>query len=387
MDRARVTVGAPRQVIPGPGLPPQIRVGRSNNNLDVVRHEGRLFLAWRTAPTHFASADASLPVVASDDAGHSWSFEHLVQAWRDVREPRLVSWRGRLLLYWFTAGRSGVRFEPDRIWVSERRPGATASAPGTWSEPMAISPPDCVVWRVRPVGDRLAMTLYRGAGALFTAHPVPLTVEWWGSDDGLAWAPFDATRPVVHDGGSETDFIELPDGRVVAVVRKEGPEAGWGADIGCSPRPGEGQLAAWRVRADPRKFDSPLLFLDRGRPFLVTRRQVAFGGRFDLAVPPLSWLAPPRRTKADQLAYWLTPKRTAVYAIDPDALTATWLVDLPSAGDTAFAGEVVADAADPDNGVHLIFNYSSPTNRGWWPWVVGQLNPTHIDAVEVTIAP
>ena len=63
----------------------------------------------------------------------------------------------------------------------------------------------------------------------------------------------------------------------------------------------------------------------------------------------------------------------------PDALTATWLADLPSAGDTAFAGAVPTT----DGRGHLVFNYSSPPARRWWPWVVGQLRPTHIYVVEV----
>jgi hypothetical protein len=265
-----------------------------------------------------------------------------------------------------------LAFEPDRIHVSVR------DAAGAWSEPLAISPPDCVVWRVRPVGDRLAMTVYRGAGSLFTAHPSPLTVELWASDDGLAWSPFDPARPVVHHGGTETDFVELADGSLLAVVRKEGPTGGWGADI-C--RSVDGDLTRWRCRPDPRKFDSPYVFLAGDQPVLVTRRQRAFGGRFDHG---WSRLSAATRTKLDQLLYWLTPKRTAVYAIDPDELTATWLIDLPSAGDTAFASSVPLD----DRGERrLLYNYSSPIERGWWPWLVGQLRPTHIYAGELVVSP
>lgn len=393
-----VHVGPARPVVPGPGLPAGLRVGRSNNNLDATWHDGRLFLAWRTAPSHFASADAALHVVVSDDGGRTWAHDRTVTAGRDVREPRLVAWRGRLLLYWFTAGTSGTRFEPDRIWVSER--GAGGDGPGSWSAPVAVSPPDCVVWRVRPValagGDRLVMSLYRNACSLFTARPVPLDVELWASDDGVAWAPLDPDRPVVHAGGSETEILPLDDGRLLAVVRKEGPEGGWGSDVAVSAPPAAGvgaptpaELTEWALRGDLRKTDSPLLFADRGRPFLVTRRQVAFGGRYDVvgALPGGPWLPDGARTRLDQLAYWLTPKRTALYAVDPDALALTWCADLPSAGDTAFAAEVPASPDDGarTGGAHVVFNYSSPTGRGWWPWLAGQLNPTHVYALDLTI--
>ena len=79
----------------------------------------------------------------SDDEGGTWALDRTVALERDVREPRFVSWQGRLLLYWFTAGTRVTKFQPDVIWVSER------SADGTWDEPLAISPPDCVVWRGR----------------------------------------------------------------------------------------------------------------------------------------------------------------------------------------------------------------------------------------------
>lgn len=360
-------ISPPRAVVPGPGLPADLALGRSNNNLDVARHEGRLWLATRTAPTHYASADARLLVLVSDDEGRTWSLDQTISMGRDVREPRLVPWQGRLLLYWFSAGTSGVRFQPDRIWVSERTDAG-------WTEPVAVSPPDCVVWRVRPVDGRLLMSLYRGAGALYTAHPVPLTVELWASDDGLAWAPADPDQPVVHRGGAEAEILELPDGRLLGVVRKEGPEGGWGSDVATAPA---GRPTAWTGRHDPRKFDSPYLFLDDGRPHLVARRQVAFGGRYDLG---LRWLPDGLRTKVDMAAYALTPKRTAIFRIDPDARTAEHLADLPSAGDTAFAASVPT----ADGRGHLVFNYSSPVRRRWWPWMLGQLRPTHIYCVEVS---
>lgn len=364
-------IGPPRPVAPGPGLPPGLTLGRSNNNLDVVRHDGRLWLGLRTAPTHYASASARLEVLVSDDEGVTWALDRTIAMGRDVREPRFVSWQGRLLLYWFTAGTSGTRFQPDVIWVSER------SVDGGWDEPEAISPPDCVVWRVRPVDDQLCMTLYRGAGSLFTARPVPLSVELWTSADGRAWRPVDPVHPEVHAGGAEADFIQLPDGRVTAVVRKEGPEGGWGSDIALAPH---FDRSTWVTRHDPRKFDSPFLFLDDGVPYLIARRQVAFGGRYDLG---LRFLSDRLRTRVDQLVYWLTPKRTGLYRIDPEGLTATWLADLPSAGDTAFAGAV--PTADGEG--HLVFNYSSPVRRGWWPWFVGQLRPTHVYSVELRLGP
>ncbi len=56
-----------------------------------------------------------------------------------------------------------------------------------------------------------------------------------------------------------------------------------------------------------------------------------------------------------QGAYWETPKRCALWQVDPDALEVTHLLDLPSAGDTCFPEAL---ALDPQN--YLVFNYTSP---------------------------
>ena len=48
-------LGEPVQVVPGDGLPAEVIEQPANNNLGVVEHDGRTFLAWRTAPSHFAS--------------------------------------------------------------------------------------------------------------------------------------------------------------------------------------------------------------------------------------------------------------------------------------------------------------------------------------------
>ena len=377
--RPSLRYGAPRPVIPGPGLPDDAVVEASNDDLNATRHDGTLYLAWRTAPSRFASPRARIQVLASDDGGHTWRLDYSVVAKRDLRWPRLVSWRGELLLSWSTGGSKGRAFEPDRIWVTQRR------GPDGWCEPRAISPPGCATWRVRPLGDRLAMTVSRGAATSTTPHPVPLSVELWGSDDGWSWGPFDPAHPVVHRGGAEAEVLPLPDGRVLSVIRKEGPEGGWGSDVGISPAD---DPTHWVCRPDPRKFDSPWLFLDAGRPVLIARRTTGFGGwydavgtvedRLDVEVP----IDPHLRTRIDQGLDRVTPKRTSVHLVDPDTLEVDPVGDLPSAGDAACATTVPTD-----DGAHLCFMSSSAPRPGSWPWRVGQLRPTPISVVELRFHP
>lgn len=363
---------------------------RSNNNLDVALHDGKLFLAFRSAPTHFASPRTRIYVMASSDGGRTWSYEATFARGRDLREPRLLSWRGRLILYFFQAGKSPFSFSPERIYATER------SSAREWSEPRSISDEGYVVWRTKVLRDptevadrsrrsrrpsgtpRPFMLRYRGGGEIYTiAGGTPhLRVELLTSDDGFEWRPLDESRPVVLEGGgSEADFTFDADGALWAVVRNEaGDEGGWGSKICWAP---PGSPAAWECIDDRRKFDSPLVFEHSGEVYLIARRNLApwAGGAFDLgwrALPrPLQWLA-------YEVAFWITPKRTALYRIDRSNRRVDHLVDLPSRGDTAFPAIVQIDEDS-----YVVFNYSSDIDGFDRPWLLGQICPTAIYATEL----
>jgi hypothetical protein len=334
----------------------------ANNNLDVCEHDGRRYLAWRTAPNHFASADARLNVVSSGDGGVTWRYETSVVLLRDVREPRFLSWNDRLFLYFFTLGTIWYRFQPDRVHVIER------TAVG-WTEPEPISGPGVVEWRPRVLGGVPVMSVYLGADTTYSTHPEPTRVELWTTDDGRAWRPLDPACPVAHVGGTETDIVEAPGGGWVAVTRMEGPH-GWGSDICRADEPGPRD---WRTRRYPNKLDSPLLFRDGDDVLLVARRQVAFRGRYDLG---WTWPAPPQRTRL--LIYWATPKRTALWRVDPESLELTWLTDLPGRGDCCFSALV-----QNGPGRFTVYDYSSPLDRANRPWFIGQRGSTVIYEVDL----
>ena len=122
---AGVSVGPLRQIVPHPDLPPEVELLASNNNLDAVVHEGRLYLAFRTGLTHFATPWTRLYVLASDTGGASWTHELTIERGRDLREPRLLSWGGKLFFYFFEAGANPLDFAPGRIFATERRPATS----------------------------------------------------------------------------------------------------------------------------------------------------------------------------------------------------------------------------------------------------------------------
>ena len=370
MSRGLPTVrqGAPRPVAPGPACIDGLTVLGANNNLDVCDHGGRRYLAWRTAPNHFASPLARLNVVSSGDGGRTWEYETEVALERDVREPRLLSWDGRLFLYFFTLGTTWYRFEPDRVHVVERDDGG-------WTDPEPISERGVVEWRPRLLGGIPVMSVYLGADTTYSTHPEPTSVELWTTEDGRHWMPLDPDHPVAHVGGTETDIVEAPGGGWVAVTRMEGPH-GWGSDVCRADAPGP---SGWWTRRYPNKLDSPFMFRAGDDVLLVARRQVAFGGRYDLG---WSWPEPSRRTRLYQLMYWSTPKRTALWHVDPDTLELTRLADLPGRGDCCFPAVV------PEGGDRFtIYDYSSPLDRPNRPWFFGQRGRTAIYEIPVQVVP
>ena len=63
-----IELGVPIPVVPGEGIPEGPTIQTSNNNLDVVRHsDARLYFAFRTGTSHFASNDETLAVTAIQD--------------------------------------------------------------------------------------------------------------------------------------------------------------------------------------------------------------------------------------------------------------------------------------------------------------------------------
>lgn len=347
-------------VVPSPGLPADLVLGDANNNLDVTWHDGRIYLAFRTAPTHFASPEVEMVVLSSPDQS-IWEYEGRVSLGTDVREPQLVSWDGALWLYFAVLGTNPLDFEPQ----GTRR---VRIAPDGWGEPEPVFDGDFLPWRIDPRDGRLEVFGYTGGANVYEPGGAPIEVRWLASNDGTTWVPAHGGDGVVlRGGGSETSGVLRKDGSLVAVVRNEaGDETGFGSKV-CTARADD--LATWTCAHDPRKYDSPLVFQVRGEVFLAARRHLANDGSYDLGETELEL---DQRYLRNQAAYWNAPKRCSLWRVDPEALAVTWLVDLPSRGDTCFPEIIEVD------GDLWLYNYTSPVDGPDLPWIQGQTNPTVI---------
>jgi hypothetical protein len=361
------TLSDPIRVVPSAGLPDEVTTQPANNNLDVTFHDGRVFLAFRTAQTHFAGRTVRLFVVSSADQVN-WDFETTFFMETDLREPRLLSWNGRLFLYFAVLGTNPLDFEPQGMMVSEYQ------GPGEWTPAEWFYDEGFIPWRAKVIDDVPYLLAYVGGGSIYDLNPEPIDVHWLTTTDGVNWAPVIPGQPVVLSGGtSETDFVFLDDGSLVAVSRDEagGPE-GFGMRICRAPADDLGQ---WECVVDPRKYDSPLVFRHGPDVYLIGRRNVTGDGYYDLGYDDLPL---PVQHILYELDYWIHPKRCSLWKIDPDELRVDFVLDLPSRGDTCFPGLLTWSADE-----FTVYNYTSPLDGPDEFWLQGQLGPTKIVRVDL----
>ena len=358
----RVRIIETRRIVPSTGLPPGVEVSTSNNNLDATRHsDGRVYLAWRTAPDHFAGPDTAIQVVSSDDE-RSWRFETRIAMRTDLREPRLLSFNGSLFLYMSQLGKRRWQFEPHGVLMTEKRPD------GTWSRVNPIGLPGYIAWRTRIENDRPYMSAYLGGESIYRFDGKPLHVDLLTTQDGRTWRAADPERRSVYvGGGSEADFTLDAQGSLFAVIRNEAGDAtGFGSKLCKAPA---GRLAHWQCASDRRKFDSPNVFRFGHEIYVLARRNMTPDGRYDRVGPFQLW-----KSIRNQLSYITTGKRCSLWRFDRKQLRIDFVLDLPSRGDTCFPAVVHNARSD----VLAVYDYSSPIDRADVPWSVGQRQPTFI---------
>jgi hypothetical protein len=360
------------QVVPSDGMPDDIVIQDANNNLDVLEVDGRVFLAWRTAPSHFASSETVLHVVSSTDEV-TWTHETSIQLGTDLREPRLMYLKDprQLFLYFAVLGTSPTAFEPQGTMVAVREHD------GSWSDPEWLREDGFIPWRIKHEGNQPELMGYTGGDQIYDGEGLPqIEIEWLTTHDGLDWEGVVEGLPVVHTGGaSEADFTYQSGGDLLVVARNEaGDSFGFGSLI-CTAK--KSSLAAWQCSHDLKKYDSPLLFDRAGRYWLIARRNVTETGNYDLEMNDLSLEEQRLQYEA---AYWNEPKRCSLWQVFPEELLALHTLDLPSRGDTCFPS-----AIDRGDGHYTVYNYSNDVEGDDLPWNQGQVAPTFIYKQELYV--
>ncbi len=246
--------------------------GKHNAFTDLIRWHDRFWCTFREADDH-VGGDGALRVLTSSD-GDVWeSAALLTEKGIDLRDPKLsVTPDDRLMI---VAG--GSVYEGKKLLG--RRPRVAFSNDGrTWTAPEKVLREGEWLWRVTwhdgicygaayDASQRSTPAAKEAAKLTTPAEPGP--AEWklklYKSTDGVK---YDLVAHLDVPGHpNETTLRFLPDGRMLAMVRREGGSTlGW---LGTSPAP----YTKWTWHETDMRFGGPnFIVLSDGKLWAVTRK-------------------------------------------------------------------------------------------------------------------
>ncbi len=317
--------------------------GAHNSNTDLTFFDGWFYLCHQTSPYHLGSRRSRLLLWRSRDA-RSWEkvTEFKNETGREYRDPTFAQIRGRLFVY--VLPNLTLMAEPVTTMYSSSDDGLT------WAPFVEVNQPGWLYWRPKTTdGATWYVTAYwnkHGRSMLFK------------SSDGVDWSPVSQ----IYEGerNDETDFEFMPDGRIIATARLEGNGNEWGdATASTLIAVAERPFMQWTyAKSYVTRLDGPCLFPYNGRVYAFGRQQVT------------------RAPKVAEQGGMFSRKRTSIYLVEPPGLR--YLTDVPSAGDTSYAGIVI-------RGDELIASYyTSPPERDY-TWILGMFRPSNIRVARIDL--
>jgi hypothetical protein len=318
--------------------------GEHNSNTDMIRWRDGFLLVHDARPYHLGTPAARLVVRRSPDARRWETLSRLQVPGKDIRDPKLAVIGGELFLY--ALPNSGTTATPEGTVLATSRDGVH------WTPFEPVGPEGWLFWR--PKSPDGGATWY--VPAYWKDHGESILLR---SRDGRSW---ERISTIHHgDGNDETAIEFLPDGRLLATARLEiTPDTVLGhADAGTAIAVADPPYREWRTaRSRVTRLDGPALFRIDDTLFAVARHQ------------------PEPRGPLTRLGGALSRKRTALYRVEPERLV--HLSDLPSAGDTSYAGVVLHD------GALYVDYYTSRIDRDY-PWLLGMFLRSDIRVARIGV--
>lgn len=336
----------PAVLVPGAGVTNEdCRNGicRHNENTDLFRFAGAIYFVHRSAMSQILGPNSALHVYRSNDEGQSFEEVAMIPAvdGRDIRDPVFYRVGDELFIKAITRVNG---FAPRDLDAKTMSITFRSSDGVSWENLGPIGPEGWGFWRVTEHEGTLYSAAYRDGD---------LSVVLYRSEDGVSWTAGPTLYDVAADTPLETELAFTPGGRMLGIVRMDGTDEEL---LG-----GTGRLRTKLCWADApydafecpheitgQRLDGAVHFWHDGRLFVVARKHLQPGLR----------------------------KRTSLFELVGDfergPLSAVEWAELPSAGDTAYAGVVALDS-----GRFLTTWYSGdlPSDP---PWPASMLGDTDI---------
>ncbi len=343
---------------------PVVADGEHNSNTDLLFWRDAFWLVHASSPYHMGTPRSRLVVRRCADAepGPDSRWEVVAELrveGKDIRDPKLAAIGGKLFLY--ALANEGFYAIPNGTVVSISEDGER------WSPLEPVGPPGWLFWRpkVAPGSDGREWWV----SAYWKDHGESIVLR---SRDGVDWERVGTIHRGDGNDETEIEFLPAPLGgrsRMLATARLEvtpdnllgHPDAA--TVLAFSDPPHADWPDARKRRDTTTRLDGPVLFTHRARTFAVARYQPGGRGPFT------------------RLGSSLSRKRTALFLLDVDdeaSARLVWLSDLPSAGDTSYAGAVVRD------GTLWVEWYTSRIDRDY-PWLLGMLLATDLRMARIPL--
>ena len=319
---------------------------KHNENTDLTVWKGAIWLVHRTAESQKLGPNSSLHIYRSVDSGKTFTematlLAPTVPAGRDLRDPHFYQVGDALYLKALT-----------RLPSTETRDAATDTIPQmsmttdgtTWSPLAPMGPEMWSFWRIKKQGDTYYSAAYADGDQ---------SVSMFSSKDGLRWTLGKPVYGVAADTPLETELTFLPSGRLLALARVDGTDQELAGDKGRLRTKICWAMPPYDSFSCPDEFmgqrlDGPVTFWWKQRLFVVARKHLGADGR----------------------------KRTALFEItgtlEGGPLAIKEWGELPSAGDTSYAG-----VAPIDENRFLVTWYSGDLKLDE-TWILGMFDATDI---------
>jgi hypothetical protein len=305
----------PRILVPGDLRNQDCRTGvcKHNENTDLTRWRGDIYLVHRTAGSQVLGPNSSLRVYRSRDEGRSFRLRAIIPAPsdRDIRDPHFYEVGRRLYIKAITrlpgfalrdAGADSISV--DMHSTDGRR----------WTRPHPIGPIRWGFWRVVEQDGTYYSAAYEDGD---------LRVRLHRSADGRRWRAGPEIYGVSEDTPLETELVFSPSGRrMLGLVRMDGNDfdlLGFQGRLRTKVCWARRPFRRFSCRRELRgvRLDGAVAFWWRGRLFVIARKHL----------------------RGEQIR-----KRTALYEIRGDLEGGPIRIvehgEFPSAGDTSYAGVV-----------------------------------------------
>ena len=242
--------------------------GEHNAFTDLIRYNGRFYLAFRSCPEgHGVSPTASIIVMESSDTGKTWrQVTRFSVPLRDTRDPHFLIFKQKLFVItgtWYCGPT-----KPKTLEMNEHLGYAIWSPDGRkWSKPRLLEGTyGHYCWRAAAFDGKAYLCARRKkdfARSPGKAEPEFVESAMLESEDGLVWRKRALFQEV---DGDETAFLFEPDGTIVGVGRRG---RGLNAQLLKSRPP----YTQWK-RTDIGRYIGGPLIVKWGARYMVAGRRV-----------------------------------------------------------------------------------------------------------------